>query len=56
MQQLFGSCLSSRAVYQKPFPNLPDAELEPELNFYDTTVEAFASKEIQTFTLAQVPL
>lgn len=47
----------SRAAHQNPFESaLLDTEQELQLDFYDTTVEAFASKEIQTFSLAQVRL
>lgn len=55
VQALSGCRWFSRAAYQNPFERaLPDTEQEPQLDFYDTTVEAFASKSIQTFSLAEV--
>lgn len=55
VQLLSGCRWFSRAAYQNPFERaLPDTEQEPQLDFYDTTVEAFASKSIQTFSLAEV--
>ena len=55
----FGTWLSDchffgGAAHQRPVVKSIDAELESEMDFYDTTVEAYASKEIKTFTLAQV--
>eukprot|EP00892_Ulva_mutabilis_P011821 jgi/Ulvmu1/9010/UM005_0101.1 len=54
LQWLYLCRLSTWPAHQNPFPNLPDVEQEPELNFYDTTVEALAAKDIKTFTLAQM--
>lgn len=46
-----------RAAHQNAFESaLLNTEQDLQLDFYDTTVEAFASKEIQTFSLAQVRL